>query len=188
MGANLTGSFIASLKQITPSVQTDLTGVVYDSGVLTSTCSSIDVTGLDMDADGGVYEIIAIQANATAGSGAVSMYINGETAADIANYTRERGYFEAAGALNTAQTASTAYVWGCNITDQATAHGYLMNSNGYVYSHFVNGLTNANAAHGTYLVSNGRHSAAVANVTQLTFTASTADSLGIGSRLIIKKI
>lgn len=156
--------------------------VLADYTVTSAAVTSIDFTGLDINAHGGSYEIELRLINATATPTDLALFTNGDTV--NANY-----YYQLltnSGGVVSAGQAAAPYVGYINASNSTQIYLNIALNNGKSHTTFT-----TNRGVGTTSPTNWNGSvtklASVTNITQLTFTASVASSIGIGSRIIIRR-
>lgn len=142
-----------------------------------SAVTSIDFSGLDINAHGGSYEIEVRWNNPTSTS-SISLYINNDLVAS--NYSGERLFTSTPTTVSSAATANPELA--INDGGNAISTATISNVNSFA-RWIVHGQRGVNSIYvGSY-----SKTATVANITQLTFTASVALSIGIGSKIIIRR-
>ncbi|ADR34006.1 hypothetical protein Sulku_1343 [Sulfuricurvum kujiense DSM 16994] len=146
------------------------TNVIVDFVVIDSAVSTIDFSGIDLNADGGIYEIDLQIVSGNSLGGKIYAFANGLTTLSL---------------YGSSEGAGTPTIMIVNNVSGLKISGFAKLS-------LVGGIM-------TYLgmnqyASNQYHSvsmqklAAVDNITKLTFTASNASLFGVGSRIIIRKV
>lgn len=161
-----------SLASVKPSLLAE-----YE--VTGSAVTSIDFSGLDINTHKS-YRVEMELVNATASLANIYSFINGDTT--LTNYYSQYAYANGTGLSGsrvntpqltqmTASQSSSLYV--CNIT----------RSNGYPFLHTVGSFNDASTIQTLQNIT--KKTATVTNITQLTFTASVASSIGVGSKIRI---
>lgn len=149
---------------------------------VTSPMTSIDFSGLDINAHGGSYEIELRLVNATSTQSDINMYVNGDNVNShyYSMSTYSSGGTTSSGNSNSAYTCS---IGNSVLSDTALINLILANFYPVWHSKFMHGNTS-----GIYNRWNSvKKTTSVSNITQLTFTASVANSIGIGSKIIIRR-
>lgn len=159
----------------------ELSPILVEYTVTGASVTSIDFSGLDINAHGGSYEIECRLINQTASNSSIQLFINNDTTST--NYwTQLTG--SSAGALSSGRynyPLLTQVIGNASFS----ASGLLLLASGTpcydgIHQH---GQTSAIT---NYLTS-FRKTSTVTNITQLTFTASVANVIGIGSKIIIRR-
>ena len=143
--------------------------------------TSYTFTGLDFNADGGIYEVYIYGDGAAgfgASPGAITMYVNGDTT--DTNYRYIRNYLT--GAANTVASGNAPYIGylyrygGMNVITLTLSEGYAMTygNNTLRTTAIIESLS--------YMYF---HNVVTANITSLTF--STGSNMGIGTKIKIYK-
>lgn len=144
--------------------------------------TSIDFSGLDINAHGGGYEIELRLINATASAPDIYGFVNGDTV--NGNYYYQ--LLSTSGASVSAGQAPQALIGYMNAS--APTHIKLdvaiisSKANLMFFTNRGVGTTSPTLWHG-----NTSKQATVINITQLTFTSSVAGAIGIGSKIIIRR-
>lgn len=142
----------------------------------TALATSVDFTGLDINAHGGMYQIEIGYKNGTATSHNIAMYINGLTTAT--DYYTESLLVD--GATVTGVRQNDATIIGVSASSSTAATIDLKLIAGAQASAFSGVSRDIGAA---VILQNFAWSrtAAVANITDIAFTAAVADGIGIGT-------
>ena len=145
----------------------------------TALATSVEFTGLDINAHKG-YRIEIEYLNGTATSHLISMYVNGLTTAT--DYYRE--YLSAEGATVAAGNVNDGGIAGVGASERALAGvdlALLPGDIAYADSSITRDSGTSLKRHWYSWI----RTAAVANITSLTFTAGVADGIGIGTTIKI---
>lgn len=155
--------------------------ILAEFEVTGSAVTSIDFSGLDINAHGGSYEVELRLVNATASPVDIYMYANNQTTpTDYYNqYVSANGAGLAAARINNPRVGGLLASANTLMEVKAaiSAGFFMFNSN----------ATYGNGANILSVFSNGMKTATVANITQLTFVSSVALAIGIGSKIIIRR-
>jgi hypothetical protein len=177
---------LPSQQSVKAYVDNEVSGsstLLVETEVTGSAVTSVDITGLDI-ATHKSYRIEIDWYNPTGAGSNLSCFANGDTTA--ANYRSQ--LFQISGSTTTGSLTSSATITTANsgVSNAITVDIRLVPSGA---DNFMHAFTNAgNVASGTSVIIQMRHMnhiASQSNITQLTFTASAASSIGIGSKIRI---
>lgn len=147
---------------------------------LTAAATSIDFTGLDINSDGGLYEIII---RAVAGTANVSngyIFINGDTTAN--HYDKE--YLTSTGGVVGGGHSDTSEFCAMSASQEGFFRILVGITNGYVYYYSDATYTRTPQL---WFHNGIKTDSSEANVTQITLTNSQANGWGIGTTVEIWK-
>lgn len=155
--------------------------VLAEYTVTGSPVTSIDFSGLDINAHGGSYEIEIMSVNPTATVADLHIFINGDTTQ--ANYYSQTIFGQ--GASTGAGRVNNSRLLPLMGTDRSGAVVDVMinNSLPMVLSRVVYGPPSTPTVQNYTVIK----TATVSNITQLTFTATTAGTIGVGSKFILRR-
>lgn len=153
---------------------------IVDEQVTGAAVTSVDITGLDLDA-GKVYQIILRITEASNNNTFISMFFNNDTTAT--NYYNEQ--VEGDGVGLAAERLNNARVCSVGALTETTAFVVLAREVGKPTAFFAGNLFEQS----TIRIRFGAHSWVTENnVTRITFTAAHANAIGVGSRILIFKV
>jgi len=145
---------------------------------------SVDITDLDLNADGGLYMFLGFMQNDnTTDASDVLLYVNDDTTAS--NYNSQQLYTSST--TVSSQRNNTAKIGGCWQDGSVSLWGYIMRDyDGYVKVVVISTHRKAGDCLGEnrFMSKN----ATVTNVTKLTFSASATDGWGVGSKIRLFKV
>lgn len=154
--------------------------LVFEYEVTGSAVTTIPATGLDLNADGGCYEIVFEIVSATATDSYIYLFISNDTT--VTNYTSH--YIASASttvSTNSVNLPYFAYTYETGQYGLVIANLSLINSHSVVNAQSFS--DNAAYARMTYIYK----STTDTNITRLDFTCATASGIGVGSKVKIFK-
>lgn len=155
------------------------TSLLVEHEVTGSAVTSIDFTGLDINTHKS-YRVEADLLNATGSTTTISLFINNDTTST--NYYRQAGVFS--GSSVSTSKSNTAVIGAILGSARCSIIGNILHQIG----DYALGYFSYNKTSGATLelnVNDVAHTAVTANITQLTFSASVASSIAVGSKIRI---
>lgn len=168
-GAGANPSWTAQVGALTKTADTVVSG---------SAVTSIDFTGLDLDAAKAYFIVVRLM-NASATSRSVSMYFNNDTTAT--NYYEQ--LIDGDGSTAAAARANNAVVQTMPVSESSTGFYVIAREVGKVKT--IGMMTNNDGS--ALSIQNHSHvwDVTATNVTRITFTSAGADTIEVGSRIMI---
>ena len=156
--------------------------LVGTATVTGAAATALTVSGLDLDAHGGLYQIEIIGDNGSGSTANMSLYFNGDTAA--ANYFEERVATSAGSVSGTG--GNDAIVSNPTTTQSFSLTGSLRRDfDGFARMNFASsrGLPSGRITNTGWLMYN-----VVANVTSITLSSSVASALSVGTTINVYRV